>query len=65
MDAINEEDKDIVTQMIDLDIDVSDADVDSEDIDEALAIVKNCPQLNALRLKMPKLELQSALKFRL
>ena len=41
--------------MKDLDIDLSDADVDSEDIDEALAIVKNCAQLKALRLKMPKL----------
>ena len=43
--------------MTDLDVDLSDADVNSQKIDEALAIVKGCPQLKALRLKMPKFEL--------
>ena len=53
MDGLRKTDKEILTKMTDLDIDLSDANVDSDDIDEALAIVKNCPQLNALRLKMP------------
>ena len=53
LDAMNEEDEELLTRMIDLDIDLTDADVDSENIDEALAIVKNCSQLNALRIKMP------------
>ena len=38
-------------------MDLSDADVDSQNIQEALEILKNCPQLKALRLKMPKLKL--------
>ena len=55
LDGLNGEDKELLTKMTDLDVDLSDADVDSEDIDEALAIVKNCSQLKALRLKMPKI----------
>ena len=54
MDGLNEENKELLARMTDLEIDLSDADVDSEDIDEALAIVKDSPQLKTLRLKMPK-----------
>ena len=53
LDAMNEEDEELLTRMIDLDIDLTDADVDSENIDEAFTTVKNCSQLNALRIKMP------------
>ena len=40
--------------MTDLDIDLSESAVKSQNIDEALAMLKNCPQLKAFRLKMPK-----------
>ena len=43
--------------MTDLDVDLLDADVNSQNTEEALAILNNCPQLVALRLKMPKLKL--------
>ena len=50
-------DKALLTKMTDLDIDFSDADMNSQRIDEALAILKNCPKLNSFRLKMPQLVL--------
>ena len=57
LDELKKADKEVLTKMMDLDIDLSDADVDSEDIDEALAMVKKYAQLKTLRLKMPKLGL--------
>ena len=43
--------------MTDLEIDLSESTVDLQKIDGALAMLKNCAQLKALRLKMPKLAL--------
>ena len=57
LDGLKRADKALLTKMTDLEIDLSEAAVNSQNIDEALAILKNCPQLNTLRLKMPELEL--------
>ena len=57
LDGLNKADKELLTKMIDLEIDLSNSNVNSQQIDEALATLKNCPQLIAFRLKMPKLEL--------
>ena len=49
--------KAILAKMTDLDVDLSDADVNLQNVDAALAMLKHCPQLKALRLKMPKLKI--------
>ena len=54
--GLKKADKEILTKMTDLDVDLSDADVNSQNIDEALMMLKNCPQLNSLKLKMPELK---------
>ena len=43
--------------MTDLEIDISESAVNSQNIDEAIAILSGCSQLKALALKMPKLSL--------
>ena len=43
--------------MTDLDIDLSESAVNSKNIDEALAVLKNRSQLITLKLKMPRLRL--------
>ena len=57
LEALKEAGKELLTKMTDLDIDLTDADVNSQNTQEALAMLKNCPQLKALRLKMPEFEL--------
>ena len=65
LDGLKKADREFFTNITDIKIDLSKSAVNSQNIDEALATLKNCPQLMAFRLKMPKLELQSAIKFRL
>ena len=57
LDELKKANKEILTKMTDLEIDLSDAGVNLQNIDEALAVLKRCSQLIALRLKMPKLTL--------
>ena len=52
--ALNAADKEILAKMTNLDIDLSDGIMNSQNIEEALATLKDCTQLKALRLKMPK-----------
>ena len=56
-DGLKNAGKELLAKMTDLEIDLSDANVNSQNIDEALAILKNYPQLITFRLKMPKFEL--------
>ena len=55
MGELNRTDKVLLTKMTDLEIDLSESAVNSQNINEALATLKNCSQLKALRLKMPRL----------
>ena len=55
----------LLTKMTDLEIDTSDSAVNSQNIQEALAMLENCSKLNTFKLKLPKLQLQSAIKFKL
>ena len=52
--ALKATEKQLLAKMTDLDIDLSDADVNSQNIKEALETLDDCTQLNALKLKMPK-----------
>ena len=57
LDGLKKADKGILAKMTDLEIDLSDSNVDAQNIDEALAMLKNYAHLETFKLKMPKLEL--------
>ena len=63
--ALKAVDKELLAKITDLEIDLSDAFVNSQNIEEALAALKNCTQLNALRLKMSGISTQTNLRFKL
>ena len=57
LNELNKADKELLIKMTDLDVNLSNANVNSQDIDEALAMLESCPQLKVLKFKMPKIKL--------
>ena len=57
MGGLEKADKALLIKITDLEINLSESAVNSQNINEALAMLKNCPQLKAFRLKMHKLKL--------
>ena len=65
LDELKRADEALLTKITDLEIDLTDADLNSQNIEEAPEILKNRPQLIALRLKMPEHVLRPVIKFKL
>ena len=65
LEGLNSTDKELLAKTTDLEIDLSDAVVNAQNIEEALETLENCTQLNALKLKMPNISTQTDIRFKL
>ena len=65
LSKLKKTDAKFLSKMTDLDIDLSKCTINSQDVEEVLPILRNCPHLDSLRLKLPKNKTPSDLKFKL